>query len=244
VRAVSRTGVVVVVVGIGVLGMMWVAGGCGGGDDDDAGDAGTASATTTTMVTGGIDIETPDGWMPIPVPVLGFGLAVPPGWEATRLDEEGLSSTGQAEPVVPGFVAAAHRAAQSGAVFYAAGVDGDGRVTDLKVRAILDSGVTDAAALETLASQVAADAGVTSPQVEVVSDATLPTVDVRFRAQAQRTADEDPSSTVDVTVDGTERLVLSPSGVVYSMVVTSEDAGTHDDLAPQLLDTLAFPPAS
>ncbi len=195
------------------------------------------------MATGGIEVDAPDGWTAIPVPVLGFGLAVPPGWEATRLDAEGLSSTGQAEPVVPGFVAAAHSAAQSGAVFYAAGVDAEGRVADLSVRAILDSGIADTAGLESLAGQLAGERGWASPVIEPVADAARPTVEVRFQADAARANDDDPDQTDQVTVEGTERLVLSRGGAVYSVVLTSEDADIHDDLAAEILATFAFPSA-
>jgi hypothetical protein len=231
-------GLAVVVAAVALAGSL-LAAACGG-DDDSADDGG---ATSTTLATGGIEVAAPDGWTAIPLPVFGFGVAVPPGWEATRLDQEGLSSTGQAEPVVPGFLAAAHEAAQSGAVFYAAGVDDDGRVTDLKVRAILDSGVADLSGLETMATQLAAEAGLSAPTVTPVPDAPQPAVDVRYRAQAQRAAEDDPDTTEQVDVEGTERLVLSPSGAVYSLILTSEDAATHDDVAAQVLGTLAFPPA-
>jgi hypothetical protein len=211
---------------------------CGG--DDDGGDAG--SATSTTMLVGDLEIPAPEGWQEIPLPTLGFGLAVPGGWEATRLDPQGLSSTNQASPVVPGFVEAAHAAASAGSVLYAAGVDPQGRVTDLKVRALLDSGITDVTGLEAYANQAATDAGLQSVQVTVVPEAPWPAVDVRFRSPSQRPADggtAQGAAPVAVTVEGSERLVLSPRGTVFSLIVTSEDPAGHDALASQIAGTLA-----
>jgi hypothetical protein len=40
---------------------------------------------------------------------------------------------------------------------------------------------------------------------------------------------------------GTETLVLADDGIVWSVVVTSDDAAVHDDLAARLTGTLAFP---
>ena len=217
-----------------------IVGARGGDDDDDGGAAG--SATSTTMATGGMDIAAPDGWTDVPLPTLGFGIAVPPGWEATRLDAQGLASTSEASPAVPGFVDAAHAAAQSGALLYAAGVDAEGRVTDLKVLAeALDSGITDAAGLQTYALQLVSSASL-SPTVEVVPDTAQPTVEARFQATAQRPVEgADDGSTEEVTAEVTERLVLSPRGVIYTMIVTSEDPATHDDVANQVFSTLTFP---
>jgi hypothetical protein len=215
---------VLVVVGL-VGGIMFVA---GGGDDDDDADRNT---TPTSMETGGIEVAAPDGWLSIPLPMFGFGLAVPPGWEATRLDEEALSSIGQADPLVPDFAAAAHNAYTNGSVFYAAGVDQQQRVSDLKVGADLTAGVKDAAGLEAYAQQLAA--ALADPHVEVVEGAANPTVDIRFRGQGTGSAGE-------VTVEGTQRLVLSPRGIVFSLIMTSEDPATHDDVAGQLFGTFTL----
>jgi hypothetical protein len=212
------------------------------GDDDESG-GGSGGGTSTTMATGGVEIATPDGWLAVPLPGLGFGVAVPGGWEATRLDAEGLSSTGQASPLVPGFVEAAHNAAQTGSVFYAAGVDDQGRVTDLKVRAEALGQITDAAGLQAYATQAVAGSAL-DPTVAEVPEATYPTMQSRFQATSQRQPEGAPEGeVVDVTVEVTERLVLSPSGVVYSFIVTSEDAAGHDALAEQIFATAAFIPA-
>jgi hypothetical protein len=231
------TGALIVVVGVALV-ALWT-----GSGDDDEGTPGSAGGgtTTTSMVTGGIEVDVPDGWQPVPLPQLGFGLAIPGGWEAVVLSDETLADLAGADPVVPGFLEAAHAARQNGAVFYAAGVDGQGRVVDLKVRAAPGTGVTDVAGLEAYARQLATEAGQADADVSVVESAAVPTVDVHYETTAQRTP-EDGAQPVDVTVRGTDRLVLSPAGVVYSLIVTSEDAPDHDQLAAQLVGSLAFPP--
>jgi len=213
-----------------------------GGDDGD-GDAGAGETTTTTMATGGIEVAAPEGWRAIPLPQFGLGLAVPDEWEATVLTGDALASLSSASPLVPGFVDAAHAAAQAEAVFYAAGVDGEGRITDLKVRADLDTGVTDVAGLEPYAAGLAQASGAVSPVVSVVEGAALPTVDVRYTVEVERPVDGgEEGETERLTVQGTDRLVLGPDGVVYSLVVTSElPAPDHDAFTTRVFATLTFP---
>jgi hypothetical protein len=210
-------------------------GGGSGGDDDAGGDApGTApTATSTTLDTGGIDVEAPDGWTEIPVADLGFGLAVPPGWEATVLAPDVLASLERSSPQVPGFLDRAHAAAEADAVFYAAGVDAGGRVADVKVRADPAAGVGDVAGLRDYARQLAASSGLGDPPVEAIDSADHPTVRMRY---------ELGTDAGSVEAQGTETLVARPNDIVWSVIVTSEDPATHDDLAPQITDTLAFPP--
>ena len=123
-RVALAAAVVLSVVAVGLL--AWP--GDGGDDDAPADDPAVAdgtsgSTTSTTLATGGIEIDAPEGWMAIPVPALGFGVAVPPGWEATLLSTEGLSTLAGATPAVPDFVENAHAAAAAAGVLYAAGVD-------------------------------------------------------------------------------------------------------------------------
>lgn len=210
-----------------------------GGDDDGGGEAAaTAPATpSTSMETGGIDVPTPDGWEAAPVPRFGFGIAYPSGWEAAVLEPEMLNSLTRSDPAVSGFVDAAHAAAEVGAVFYAAGEDDEGRVTDLKIRAAPGSGVTDIAGLEDYARQLAAEPGVSDPEIERVDDADRPTVRMRFRSTSES---EDGERLTGV---GIETLVLGPRNVVWSLIVTGEDAALVDDLTPRLLDTFTLAPA-
>jgi hypothetical protein len=192
-------------------------------------DDGDAAMTSTTLNAGGIEVDAPEGWQPIPVPQLGFGVAVPPGWEATLLSPEGLSTLANASPVVPGFVDSAHAAASAGGVLYAAGQDQAGGVSDLMVRAAPQTGVTDVAGLEAYAGDLAAGAGRTDPQVEVVEGAASPTVRLSFQVGAG-----------GEVAEGAETLVLAPDGLVWSVIVTSDDPAIHDELADSLTDTLTF----
>lgn len=225
---------------------------CGGddGDDDDPGGAareaeGSESApadTTTTMRTGGIEVEAPDGWQAIPVAQLGFGVAVPPGWEATILSEEVLTALERSSPEVPGFLDSARHAARAGAVFYAAGQDRAGRVSDLKVRAAPETGITDAAGLERYAQDLVAEAGdelgggVSIEVVDGEAAAGRPTVRIRYRVSGL------PGRGEDVVAEGTETLTVGPRGIVWSVIVTSEDPDSHDELAARITGTLAFAP--
>lgn len=216
--------------------------GAGCGDDDDS-DSGSSDPTSTTLATGGIEVDSPDGWRAVPMPQLGFGLAVPDEWEAVVLSEEGLATVSQASPMVPGFADAAHAAALAGGVFYAAGVDDADRVTDLKVRAAPDTGVTDSAGLEGYARGLATEAGLTDATFEVVADADRPTVRVRYRTESERKDPDNPDApATKVAVEGSEQLVLSPRNVVYSLIITSEDPEGHDPFATSIFKSLTFPP--
>ncbi len=207
----------------------------GGDGGDPAGDAeGAASGTlpSTTLATGDLDLEVPEGWQPIPVPALGFGLAVPPGWEAVVLSPDGLATLAGSTPAIPGFVESATAAAGEGGLVYAAGQDATGRVSDVIVRAAPETGVTDVAGLEAYATTLANAAGRSDPQVEVVEGAAQPTVRLQFAV-----------GTGDERAEGTETLVLGPNGLVWSVTVTSDDPALHDDLATSITDTLVFSPS-
>jgi hypothetical protein len=211
-----------------------------GGDGEGDGGAGDAPAagghgdplTSTTLATGGIEVDAPEGWQAIPVPALRFGIAVPPGWEATVLSPEGLEALSSAAPAVEGFVESAHAAAASGGLLYAAGQDDEGLVSDVLVRAAPGTDVTDAAGLADYARDLASQAGRSAPEVEAVEGAALPTVRLRFAIGGEGGEE----------ARGTETLVLAEDGIVWSVVVTSDDAAAHDDLATRLAGTLAFAP--
>lgn len=203
----------------------------GGGEGEPAGPPPTMPSTT--MATGGIEVPVPEGWSAAPVPDMGFGIGLPPRWEAAVLSDEMLASLQRSSPAVPGFVEAAHAAARSGSVFYAAGADDDGRISDFKVRVAPRTGVTDIAGLEDYARQLASAAGLADPTIERVDGAERPTVRVRFQTQAR-------SEEETVTTEGTETLVLGPRNAVWSIIVTSEDPETHDELASQIVATLTF----
>jgi len=211
--------------------------GDGGDGDGGAGEAPAAGGhgdplTSTTLATGGIEVDAPDGWQAIPVPALGFGIAVPPGWEVTVLSPEGLEALSSAAPEVEGFVESAHAAAASGGLLYAAGEDDEGQVSDVLVRAAPATDVTDASGLADYARDLAGQAGRSDPEVETVAGAASPTVRLRFAI-----GDDGGEA-----ARGTETLVLAEDGIVWSVVVTSDDASVHDDLAARVAGTLAFAP--
>lgn len=192
------------------------------------------SMPSTTLDAGGIEVAAPDGWTAIPVPQMGFGLAVPNGWEATILDPEVLASIERSTPEVPGFVEAAHGAAGSGAVLYGAGADDQDRVTDLKVRAATDTEVTDTAGLEDYARDLAAEANLSAARIAVVEGAERPTVRMAF------TIEQTSAEGETVPVAGSETLVLGPEGVVWSLIVTSEVPEVEAELAPRIADTFTL----
>lgn len=211
----------------------------GGGDGADSGDRGgddtaveggtDALLPSTTLRTGGIEVDAPEGWQAIPLPALGFGIAVPPDWETVVLSPEALAALSNASPEVPDFAENAHAAAGEGGLVYGAGEDEGGGISDVMVRAAPESGVTDTAGLEAYAGELAAHAGRSNPQIDVVEDAALPSVRLRFRVGAD-----------GEVAEGTETLVLGPEGIVWSIIVTSDDAANHDDLATAITDTLTL----
>ncbi len=227
----SRPGLALAgLVAVGLL----VAGACGdSAKGKDAAKPGSAM-TSTTVNTGGIRVAAPKRWEVIPVPDLGFGLAVPPGWEATLLSPQGLATLAGASPKVPEFVALAHAAAQSGGLLYAAGVDGRGGVSDVVVRGAPKAGVTDVAGLTAYAKQVAAQAGRPDQQVTVVQGAKAPTVQMRFQVPGSGPGAR-PSQ-------ATETLVAGPNDVVWDVTVTSDTAAVHDALARQITGTFTLAP--
>lgn len=223
-----------------VVAVALVVGACG----DDGGEDPPQGQTFTTdgeMETGGIEVDTPEDWQALTMPALGFGLAVPPDWEAVVLSEEGLDLLSRAAPEVPGFAASAVSAAQTGAVFYAAGQDTDvpEHVNDLKVFADTSADVDGVDGLEDYARRAMSAANLEDVDLTVVGDAAEPTVDTRFAGEGTVPHGRDETAE-ELRVEGMERFVLAPNGAVYSFVVTGESADSLERLAPELLDTIAF----
>jgi hypothetical protein len=228
-RAALAAAVVIVVAGLGLVAWSLVRDGGTDGDADGAASDGDLTLPSTTLATGGIEVPAPDGWQAIPVPSLRFGIAVPPGWESVVLSPEGLEALAGAAPVVPDFVASAHAAAARGSVFYGAGVDAADRVSDVEVGAAPQTGVTDLAGLEAYADDLTAQPGRVGAEVAAVEGAERPTVRLRFQVGSG-----------DEVAEGTETLVLGPDDIVWSVIVTSDDAAVHDELTQQITDTLTF----
>ena len=188
----------------------------GCGDDDDGppaadplpeqselpGHGGTEEADP-----GDLDVPEIAGTTFAPFPSLGFGIAVPQGWNATRLEDVRLAE--------PFFLDAARNVASTGALFYAAGVDDEGRVAEIKVdleEATTVEAVRTAAEAEVLA------AGGTDVNVVEADDGR---VRIDFRL-AQPSAED--GETIDSYVS---RLLVPDDDRVWSIVVTSEDAETQ-----------------
>ena len=240
---------VLLVAGCGALALTAVACSDKSGAEEGKGDEAAESAeasdepTTTTIDPGDLEIRGPNGWREIPLPTLGFGLAIPEAWEAVLLSSDGLDAVGQADPAVPGFAEAAHATAEAGGVFYAAGVESNDRVTDLKVRAATGTGITTAAGLYTYARTLADEAGLAEASIRTITDADRPTVVIRYSSDVERADPDDPDAAPQsVTIEGSEQLVVSPNGVVYSLIVTSENPEGHDAFANRVFSTLSFPP--
>ena len=164
---------------------------------------------------GGIAVPEIPGTTPAPFPSLGFGLAVPDGWNATRLLEGDLDRLADAELAQPFFVDAAEAVAATGAVFYAAGVDDQGRVAEIKVD--LQEGI-DAAAARATAEAALAEAGASDLSVVAAEDGR---VRLDFRLQQPSADDGEP---IDAHVS---QLLVPDDGRVWSVVVTSEDPATQ-----------------
>lgn len=190
-------------------------------------------------------------WREVPVDDLGFALSLPPRWEDVVLDADGMAVLSEADPGPAGFAASAQQAAAAGAVFYAAGGaggaeeesdsgDGTGAVNDLKILAHADpDGSHDEDDLADLVDErvdVAETEGAESVEVDEVDDVDYPASDLRFRTTFP--GGPDGEDTDEIVVEVVERVALAPSGVVYSAIVTGEDADTVDQLATDIFATL------
>ena len=150
-----------------------------------------------------------------PFPSLGFGIAIPQGWNATRLDEEAFERLEEATLAEPFFLDAARNVASTGALFYAAGIDDQGRVAEIKVDA--EEGVDVAAARAAAEAEVLA-AGGTDVNVVEAEDGRI-RIDFRL---SQPSAED--GETIEAYVS---RLLVPDDDRVWSIVVTSEDAATQ-----------------
>lgn len=166
------------------------------------------------------DIEVPEipGTFAAPVPSLGFGIAVPMGWNATLLSESALERLADADLDEPFFLDAARKVAASGAVFYAAGIDDAGRVAEIKVD-VQEGADTSPEAVRAAAATAAEAAGGTD--VNVV-EGEGGRVRVDFRLQLTAADDGQP-------IDAYASQLFVPDGDrLWSVIVTSETPETQD----------------
>ena len=192
-------------------------------DDDDAAPPAAdplpeLPAHTTPEAEAG-DLEEPDvpGTTFAPFPSLGFGIAIPAGWNATRLDDEAFERLEEADLAQPFFLEAARNVAATGAEFYAAGIDAEGRVAEIKVD--LDDGAEpDLAAVRAAAEAEVLAAGGTDLNVVETEDGR---VRLDFRLEQQAADSGDP---IDAYIS---RVLVPDDDRLWSIVVTSEDAATQ-----------------
>jgi hypothetical protein len=208
--------------------------GCGDDDDPDAPDPTDEAQAEVTVAphgessvplnTGDLDIDVPEGYSPIPLVSLDVGFAIPDRWQAAVLTDEAIARLEDAE-LAGGFLASAKRARRAGAVFYGAGPDGSGGIADLKLQVL--PGGSD---LRVLADR-ALGAAPEGAELREELDASPPRLVIRFQV-----------SDGTVEAEGTQVLVQGRSDV-WSLIITSEDAATHDELVTTIADTVTFPPA-
>jgi hypothetical protein len=208
-------------------------GGDGGEEAAEDTPAGSQAATTTTINTGGIEVPAPEGWTAVPVPDLGMGLAVPPGWEVTLLSPDGLNSLARSSPAVPDFQNLAHAAASAGGLLYAAGQDAAGGISDVVVRATPQAGVSTTDQLATAAQLIAANAGTDPATVQMVDGTEYPTALVPFTVGGGAPGSEGSAAATNVMVAG-------PRDILWEITVTSDDAASHDQLVEAIRETLTF----
>lgn len=200
--------------------------GCSGDDAEPSEGARIVTTSTQAPVAGDLDIDTPDGAYAVPLPSLGFGLALPNGFQATRLDADALGRLEDAETQagIEVFVAAAKTAAAAGADFYAAGVDGQDRVAELKLRRSDGLGLTTDD-LRARAQAAVDEAGVDEFEIaELVvagTDAVLLTFELA--GTDAETGDVIDTSVAQYFVAGADRL--------FSVIITAEAAVAREQLA-------------
>lgn len=166
---------------------------------------------------GGLVAPDVEGTAFAPFPSLGFGIAVPEGWNATRLDDEAFERLEDADLAQPFFLEAARNVASTGAIFYAAGVDPQGRVAEIKVD-VEEGADPSIGAMRAAAEAEVLAAGGTDVNVVEADDGRV-RVDFRLRQPAA-----DGEETIDAYVS---RVLVPDDDQVWSIVVTSEDAATQ-----------------
>lgn len=190
--------------------------------------SGDHTPTTQAPETGGIEVPDIPGTFPAAIPSLGFGIAVPEGWQATVLTGEAIERLEAATLTQPSFVEAAKNVFASGAVFYAAGVDDEGRVGELKVDVQEDADASPEA-IAALAAAVAESGRVEDATIVDDLDAGRVRVDYRLPAfgDAEGEDPDDPHGGIETI--GSQ--IFVPDGDrVWSFIVTSEDQASQDAL--------------
>lgn len=193
----------------------------------------TVDITTTTReaATGDIDVPEVPGTFPVALPSLGFGIAVPQGWQASVLSPEALERLDSASLATPFFLEAARTVAETGAIFYAAGVDDEGRVAELKID-VQSNADASPEALAGLAQAVVDGGSVREPQVVDGERDDLVRVDFRV---------EQPSAEDGELIDAYgSQYFIADGDRVWSLIVTSEDQETQSALLLVFESSIVF----
>lgn len=228
-------------------------GACGGDDDDDgASFDGVAEEPVTTTTApadpcapaghgaeptpepspGGLDIPEVPGACPVPLPSLGFGIAVPRGWEASVLTDEALDQLGDARLVRPAFLASARAWAADGAVFYTAGVADSGSVSDLKIY-MTEGADTSPDALAARAQDLVDSGDVTDPTI--AGDPA----DGRIRVDFTLPMPAADDSTATIEGVGSE-LLVADGDRLWRLIITSESRQAQDAVLLVFDSSLTF----
>jgi hypothetical protein len=210
--------------------------GCGDDDSSEGGPAGAGDVphapTTEPPETGGIEVPEIPGTFAAALPADGFGIAVPEGWQATRLDEEALERLEGAALARPAFLDAARQAAEAGAIFYAAGVDDQGRVSELKVD-VQDGADTSAEAMRELAGSIV-ESGQLTDAVVVEDDPDDGRVRVDYRLALPSAEDGTPIDALG------SQLFVADGDRLWSFIITSEDPETQTELLQIFDESITF----
>ena len=223
-----------VVGGVAAALLLFVA--CSDGDEpaeapEDTSADSIAAPTTQPPETGGLDVPELPGTFVVALPSVGFGIAVPEGWQATVLTDEALARLEDAALARPAFLDAAKAVAADGAVFYAAGVDEDERVAELKVD-VQDDADTSPEAVAALAEAVAEQPAFEEVTVTDRLDDGRVRVDYRFSS---------PAADGEDRIDAYGSQLFVPDGDrLWSFIVTSEDRSTQDALLSIFGSSITF----
>ncbi len=216
----------VIVLGLGT------GGGGGAGPSTTLPDDADVTVTVTTEAPETGDLRVPDApdTFAVAVPSLGFGVAVPDAWQATLLSTDALERLRTANLEEPFFLDAATNVAATGALFYAAGIDVEGRVAELKID-VQEDADTSPGALRELADLVVAAAGVDDAAVTEVDGGR---VRIDFTLTQPAADDGEP-------IDALTTQLLVPDGDrLWSLIVTSEEPATQDALVDLFLETFVL----
>ena len=204
--------------------------------DPGSSDSSIASPHTTPSIDfGDLDLVVPRGYQPVPLPKLGFGLAIPDGWQVSLVTDDALRRLVNAQLADPAFLDSARQAAASGAILYAAGVSPELQVTDLKVDVQQQEGA-DLAAARAAADDVAARAEIIDATVSEFDGAATKAVRVRF--QQKGPGGPDAPATSEAT-----QYFFPGNDQLWSLLIISEDPATHDAQADALAATFVLSPA-